>query len=178
MNTLIRRTARLREAGPQGIGRGSRLVRRFSAFLTGTNTLTNPSFETDLSVWTFSKTAQRVAGGIDGDWCAEVAVADSPNSFTSNASVIISAAEGDVWSVQLWTSGGDPDVFFQYLDAGFGSLGSVGPLPASGSHGGFTRYQLINQTAPVDTAFFQFVVHNQSDADVMLLDAVSLVQEA
>lgn len=28
MNTLIRRTARLREAGPQGIGRGNRLIRR------------------------------------------------------------------------------------------------------------------------------------------------------
>lgn len=28
MNTLIRRTARLREAGPHGIGRGSRLLRR------------------------------------------------------------------------------------------------------------------------------------------------------
>lgn len=60
MNALIRRTARLREAGPQGIGRGSRLLRRAS------NLIANSGFEVDTTGWIQfqegASTFARVAG--------------------------------------------------------------------------------------------------------------------
>jgi len=178
--TLIRRTARLREAGPHCIGRGSRLVRRFSAVLAGANAVANPSFEMDLSGWTFSKTANRIAGGVDGAWCAQIAVADTEDDFTSdfNFASPPAAAEGESWSGKIWARGGSQVFRLSFWDAGFTSPTHHFLVATGQQIGPWAAYQFLAAVAPAATAFVFLGGYNQSATDLMAIDALSLVQEA
>lgn len=178
--TLIRRTARLREAGPHGIGRGSRLLRRPSIYLAGTNVVANPSFETDLSGWSFSKAASRVAGGVDGAWSAQIAVATTADDFTSdfNFASPPAAAEGESWSGRIWSHGGSPVFRLSFWDAGFTSSTHHFLVATGRQIGSWSEYQFLAAVAPAGTAFVFLGGYNQSATDLMAIDALSLVQEA
>lgn len=154
-------------------------MRRFSAFLPGANVAPNPSFETSLDDWIFSKTANRIAGGVHGGFCAEVAVATGTNDYSSSAIARVAALPGQVWSGQVWISGGSPEAYLNIFDAGFSVADSIGPLaPIDPPINGFRRYRALSLTASPDRAWVQMTIYNQSAAAVMLIDAVSLVQEA
>jgi len=159
-------------------GRGR--VASISLFLPGVNAFPNPSVETNLDDWIFfTKEGLRVPGILDGSWAAQVDVADAPNDYSSAGAARVAASPDDVWSGQIWASGGTPEVYLQFLDAAFGSTGAQGPIAPTGVViKGYRQYQSLDFLAPADTTSVQMVAYNQSAVAVMLLDAASLIQES
>lgn len=180
MNNLIRRTARLREAGPHGVGRRSRLMRRPPLFLVGSNAVLNPSFETNLLLWDFAKTAERVAGGVDGAWSAEIAAADTTGDSTSGFNIQgpPEPSEGEVWSARIWVRAGSgtPDIRMRFWDAGFTEPEDFALTPTGEARGGWLAYQYLGAVAPADAAFLYLHGWNQHATETLQIDAASLVQ--
>lgn len=170
---LVRRTARLRDAS---LGRGSRLVRRFSAFLPGANSAFNPSFETDLTNWTFDKAASRVAGGVDGAWCAQVATATSTGDFSSGFNTLRAANPTETWIARLWVADGTLVLVLRYWDAGF-TTNTDTPMTATGAtKNGFALYQ-AQAVAPSGAAFITIQGFNNHAGQTMRIDAAQFQQQ-
>lgn len=173
--TLIRRTARLRDLA---LGRGTRLIRRGSS-TPDPNVVVNPSFETNLDGWTFAKPANRVAGGHDGSFHAEIAVADSENDFSSrfesNADANIPAAVGEEWTLDIWVDGGSPVIGIRWRNGAEANVGFDQATNSGETVGDFTRWS-VTATAPATTAFVHIEGYNNSASLVMGIDAASLVE--
>lgn len=149
----------------------------FSAFLAGSNDAFNPSFEADLANWTFDKTAQRVAGGVDGDWCAEVAVATSTGDFSSGFQTLRAAEATETWIARLWVKDGTLVMVLRYWDAGF-TTNTDTPMTATGeTHNGFALYQ-AQAVAPANTAFIVIQGFNNHATETMLIDAAQFQLQA